>query len=680
MKIITALLLLFTLSIFIISCGSDGKAGEDGKTVLTQLTDEKAGENCLNGGIRVDTGFDTDNDGNLAEDEILNSKYICNGENGINGEDGTSGTDGEDGKDGNDGDEGDPGEDGKDGKDGTGTITWAEEIGENDEGHSCENGGYWIYTCQNDGEDSCVEETTEKEAICNGTDGEDGKNGTDGNDGVCAGNNPPVIDSVTINDQQYNDTPIDVLLDSIVTVKVDVTDTDSDISIVITGYGTLIGQDEIDDSKFKITPGDTGIYYFSAIVSDGCETRISNFAVKVNIPTKFEKQWGTSGGDYGEAVAIDSYGNVYITGHTLGDLDGNINAGDSDIFLTKFSNEGTKLWTKQWGTAYMDISYSISIDNSDNIYVTGYTYGDLYGTNSGTTDVFLTKLSGDGNILWAKQWGTSGGDSGESVIIDSNGNIYVAGYTFGDLDGNTNAGYYDIFLTKFNSEGTKLWTKQLGTVESDYGRSAITDSNGNIYVTGYTHGNLDGNINAGEADIFIIKFDSEGTKLWTRQWGTDSIDISLSISIDSNDKIYVTGKTNGVLGDSNAGDYDVFLAKFNSEGSKLWTRQWGTDSGDFSYSVAVNNSGNIFVTGCTLGNLDGNTNAGSYDIFLTKFSSEGTKLWTEQNGTTEEDHSKAVAVDNYGTIYITGYTKENLYGTNAGLMDISLTKIVNEDF
>ncbi len=111
------------------------------------------------------------------------------------------------------------------------------------------------------------------------------------------------------------------------------------------------------------------------------------------------------------------------------------------------------------------------------------------------------------NSPWTKQLGTSSDDWGNDVTTDSSGNIYVTGLTNGELDGNTNSGNTDIFLVKYNSSGTKQWTKQLGTSSGDFGEGVTTDSSGNIYVTGYTNGGgLDGNTNLGGRDIFLVKY------------------------------------------------------------------------------------------------------------------------------------------------------------------------------
>ena len=156
-----------------------------------------------------------------------------------------------------------------------------------------------------------------------------------------------------------------------------------------------------------------------------------------------------------------------------------------------------------------------------------------------STFISCSKSSDDGSkstdtTTWTKQLGASSDDWGYGVTIDSLGNIigniYVTGRTGGGLDGNTNSGGDDIFLVKYNSSGTKQWTKQLGTSSSEEGNDVTTDSSGNIYVTGYTDGDLDGNTNSGNHDIILVKYNSSGTKQWNKQLGSSSYDEGYSVT------------------------------------------------------------------------------------------------------------------------------------------------------
>jgi len=385
-----------------------------------------------------------------------------------------------------------------------------------------------------------------------------------------------------------------------------------------------------------------------------------------SIKKQWTKQLGTSREDYGEDVTTDSSGNIYVTGRTDGGLDGNTHFGDWDIFLVKYNSSGTKQWTKQLGTSSGDSGYGVTTDSSGNIFVTGQTFGGLDGnTNSGGNDMFLIKYNSGGTILWTKLLGTSSGGWGSDVTTDSSDNIYVTGTTWGFLDGNTNIGEKDVFLVKYNSSGTKQWTKLLGTSEWDNGQGVTNDSSGNIYVYGFTFGDIDGNTHSGEydSDIFLVKFNSSGTKQWTKQLGTSSLEYGTGVTSDSSGNIYVTGYTKGGLdGNTNSGGTDIFLVKYNSSGTKQWTKLLGTYSYDEGKGVTTDSSGNIYVTGWTKGGLDGNTNSGDGDIFLVKYNSSGTKQWTKQLGTSSYDEGKGVTTDSSGNIYVTGDTNGGLDG------------------
>jgi heat shock protein HslJ len=283
---------------------------------------------------------------------------------------------------------------------------------------------------------------------------------------------------------------------------------------------------------------------------------------------------------------------------------------------TGFVTSSVVSWsgTQQLGSSVNDYGSGVTVDSSGNVYVAG---------------TALYKFDSSGNQLWSQNPGAMS----QGVDNDSSGNIYVTGHTGGGLDGNTNSGYNDIFLVKYNSSGVKQWTKQLGTSSGDYGNGVAADSSDNIYVTGYTFGGLDGNTKSGIclncSDIFLVKYNSSGTKQWTKQLGALLDDRGHGVTVDSSNNIYVTGHTNAVVvgldGNTNSGGYDVFLVKYNSSGTKQWTKQLGTSTDDYGNGVAADSSDNIYVTGNTGGGLDGNTNLGDSDIFLVKYNSDGVK-------------------------------------------------------
>ena len=165
--------------------------------------------------------------------------------------------------------------------------------------------------------------------------------------------------------------------------------------------------------------------------------------------------------------------------------------------------------------------------------------------------------------------GTTGSETGKGVAIDSNNNVYITGSTRENLDGNTitNQGFHDIFLIKYDSDGDKKWTKTFGGMSYDISQGVVIVSNNNyVYIAGTTYGDLDGNTNLGIIDTFLTQYDSDGDKKWTKTIGTttNKIVYGYSVAIDSNNAVYITGyfTVDSLDGNTNQGSRDVFLTKF----------------------------------------------------------------------------------------------------------------------
>jgi hypothetical protein len=430
----------------------------------------------------------------------------------------------------------------------------------------------------------------------------------------------------------------------------------------------------------------------SCSVANGTGTitlaNVTNVAVTCAYTVPFgTKQMGVAGTDtYGNSVATDANGNVYVAGQTLGGLDGNSMIGTPfDAFLTQYDVTGAKLNTKQIGvTGKFTYGASVATDASGDVYVTGSTQGGLDGNIlTGTEDFFLIKYDATGTKLYTKQLGEVGADtSGESVATDANGNVYVTGTTQGNLDGNTLTGTTDFFLTKYDPTGTKLYTRQLGVAGVDtIGSSVATDVSGNVYVTGKTQGNLDGNTLTGTTDFFLTKYDATGARLYTKQVGAPWYGTSgSSVATDANGNVYVTGSTQGHLdGNTLTGITDFFLAKYDVTGTKLYIQHLGVAGANtYGASVATDASGSVYVTGFTDGGLDGNTLTGPSDFFLTKYDAAGAKLYTRQMGVAGAytyTNGYSVATDASGSVYVTGSTEGGLDGnTLTGTTDFFLVK------
>ncbi len=282
------------------------------------------------------------------------------------------------------------------------------------------------------------------------------------------------------------------------------------------------------------------------------------------IAKQWTRIWGSAVSDYGYGVAVDTNGNSYVAGTTEGAYDGQTNAGYSDICLAKYNSSGSNLWTRIWGSATYDRGWGVAVDQAGNCYVAGTTEGGFDGqTNAGGYDICLTKYNAGGTNQWTRIWGSANGDGGYGVAVDQAGNSYVAGHTRGGFDGQTNAGHFDICLTKYNSSGSNLWTRIWGSAVSDHGWGVAVDQAGNSYVAGYTEGEFDGQTNAGSTDICLTKYNAAGTKQWTRIWGSAVSDYGVGAAVDQAGNSYVAGYTAGGFdGQTNAGDRDICLTTF----------------------------------------------------------------------------------------------------------------------
>ncbi|MBL8209220.1 MAG: Ig-like domain repeat protein [Bryobacterales bacterium] len=329
------------------------------------------------------------------------------------------------------------------------------------------------------------------------------------------------------------------------------------------------------------------------------------------------RQFGTAYWDVATSVAADATA-VYVGGYTELALEGN-NAGwtarppvnAADAFVRKYDGDGNVIWTRQFGTVPGDSVTAIAVDDTG-IYVAGYTEGSLEETNAGgqlpvgspnARDVFVRKVSFDGNTVWTRQFGTSSSDYATRVTV-RDGAVFVAGRTEGALDG-TSLGSGDIFVRKFTTDGAVLWTRQFGTAHEDLAGGIAVDSSG-VYVSGALGGILDVT-SSRERSGFVRKYSSDGFVLWTRQFGNPGADATYSAATDAF-ALYIGGVDNN----------DASLRAYTPDGTLAWTRQFGTIATEVSTGIAVDATG-VYVAGYTEGALAG-ANAGATDGFVRKYS------------------------------------------------------------
>jgi len=383
---------------------------------------------------------------------------------------------------------------------------------------------------------------------------------------------------------------------------------------------------------------------------------------------RWTRTWGASGSDFGYGVAADGSGNTYVTGWFRGNTDfdpgpgedNHASNGSEDVFLSRFDSSGNFIWAETWGGGNQDWSSGVAVDGSGNVYVTGIFKGTAdfnpgtdvdNHTSNGEWDACLSMFDSSGNFQWARTWGGSSWDGALGVTLDGSGNVYATGYFTGTVDFDpgpgienhiSNAG--DVFLSIFDSSGNFQWARTWGGSGWDNGHGVAVDSLGNVYVTGSYEETVDFDPGPDEdyhnsngwGDIFLSSFGSSGNFLWAITWGGSSWDEGNGVGVDNLGNLYVTGRfwetvdfDPGPSIDNHTpmGYGDIFLSRFNSLGNFQWANTWGSIWYDNSEGVAVDGSGEVYVTGCfsetvdfdPSSDIDNHTSIGERDVFLSKF-------------------------------------------------------------
>lgn len=349
-------------------------------------------------------------------------------------------------------------------------------------------------------------------------------------------------------------------------------------------------------------------------------------------------------------------------------------------------------WSTYFGGTGSDTGTACVVDNSNNIYLTGYTdsltniaSGGYQNSFSGTSnDAFLAKFNSSGILIWATYYGGNGNDKGNSVAVDSSGNIYMAGMTSSSnniassgAQQTSNAGLDDAFLVKFDTDGNRIWATYFGGEYFDEGYSCAVDNAGNVYMAGFawsssgiTTAGAHQTSTGGGTDGFLVKYNNNGIRQWSTYYGGELWETGYCTT-DVNGNVYLSGFTSSSINIASPGAHqtvigwgdDAYLAKFDTNGVRQWGTYYGGDNYDWAYFPATDSQGNVYITGHTgstaviaTTGAHQTVGAGAYDAFLAKFNSSGTRIWGTYYGGTDHERASGCAVDNNDNVIMTGYT------------------------
>jgi hypothetical protein len=354
-----------------------------------------------------------------------------------------------------------------------------------------------------------------------------------------------------------------------------------------------------------------------------------------------------NGDDEARAIAVHKpSGNVYVTGYSTGRTTG------PDYYTISYNGEGIQSWSARYdGPAHLgDYATAVAVDSAGNAFVGGYGYRGMQVKHS---DYATLKYSSSGDLEWDTQYDDrrNGNDEIRAVALDELGFVYVTGPSEDSLSRN-DPKHYDYYTIKYDPDrGRVVWAQRYdsGLVLNGQDEPAgiAVDPSGNVYVTGRSQGNGTG------FDYATIKYDSNGVQQWVKRYNnTSGDDEATSIAVDSSGNVYVTGRSQGATG------FDYATIKYNSAGAQQWVRRYDNSNGDDEAAgIAVDSSGNVYVTGRSQGNGTG------FDYATVQYDASGNLQWASRyDYAGGVDEAAAIAVDNAGAVYVTGRSQGSTTG------------------
>ncbi|MCH8904427.1 MAG: SBBP repeat-containing protein [Bacteroidetes bacterium] len=447
------------------------------------------------------------------------------------------------------------------------------------------------------------------------------------------------------------------------------------------------------------------------------------------------KSIGGISDEAGYSITVDGAGNLYVAGTFEDTVDFDPGAGTfylssngiHDAFVQKLDASGNFIWAISIGGIGDDSPQDVTIDAAGNVHVIGrFQYTVDFDPGAGTFnliatwkyDIFVLKLDAAGNFIWA---GSMGGpdyhDTGQSVSVDPAGNVYAVGYYFdtADLDPGapvlnfTSNGGFDIFIEKLDTAGNLIWVKSIGGIQNDKAWAVITDTLGNLYVSGAFYDTVDFDpgagifnlISNGWADAFVLKLDTGGNFIWARAIGGPLPYNGESMTFGTFGNVYITGAFQGagdfdpgaaIFNLSSKGSGDIFILKLDTGGNFIWANSTGGVTGDMGLCVTTDTSGNLLLTGIYGDTVDFDPGIGVFelisnggnDAFIQKLDTGGNLIWAKSLGGTGQDQALSIVVDASGNEYLTGFYNDTAdfdpslgtyYLTPDSLVDFFIVKL-----
>jgi hypothetical protein len=387
------------------------------------------------------------------------------------------------------------------------------------------------------------------------------------------------------------------------------------------------------------------------------------------------RQFGSGGHDAATGVAVDGSG-VVVVGWTSGALASTDLVGPRDAFVQRYTSAGKLSWQDQFGTAGSDVATAVAVGPDDAVYVVGQVAG---SGQPGATPffAFVRKYAADGSALWAREFGAEGASAtttAASVAVDATGAVYVAGWVFGSLTDAPAGGQDDAFVSKYESDGTEVWTHQLGGAGHDLASAVSVDRAGDIYLA------VQSDQTSGDVGSTLVRtYRSDGSELWSRTIGSVN-DVTIAVTVDGGGAIYQVGEAFPAerVHSHAQGNHrgTPFVRRYAPDGRESWTRPLGAGALDAVVELAVDTAGRVYVAGHTSRGA-GTARADPRSIaFVRTIGPGGAVDVLHRFASIGHATGTAIAVGSGGDLYAVGWTRGALPGVSAsGPTDAFIGKV-----
>ena len=401
------------------------------------------------------------------------------------------------------------------------------------------------------------------------------------------------------------------------------------------------------------------------------------------------------------AVAVDLDGNALVTGSFNGAVDfgGQIlEAIKTDVYVLKLDADGKTIWAKNYQGTSGESGGGIAVDVDGNVLITGWFDGivnfDGHKLEAlGSNDLFILKLNPKGDVIWAKNYQGPSSDVGSGIAVDADGNVLVTGRFVDalDFDGHklVSEGQSDLFVLKLSPMGKVNWAKSYPGDGPKMGSGIAADAVGNALITG----NFEGTVSFGQykfnsagIDLYVLKLNPEGDVIWARSFGNEGVDSGHDIAVDNIGNVIVTGQFNGTVEFDDfilrSEGIDLFVLKLEPEkGAVLWARNYQGSGIDVGHGVTADTSGHVFVTGVFRGEIDFDgrfLSAAGTDVFVLKLSTEGRVVWAHNFVSAGNEYGYGIAADRQGNVLVTGLFDGSVDFGGGTLMSVGLDLFITK--